>query len=297
MGDLNPAQPSETWEEAGYAFNPTRHSLGNHKEWKRSSQSVPDGDGRVIQLILGPKGPPVPGQSSFAVFRWILGYVRNSSSGDGDPTARIHFDLRLHEVALVPDWLPTAIAADTNVSPSVLGVVSPLAYPCDPKTLTGFLDHEVYGHDRLIKSGYVTNTMKDMELGVLSTVPHNAGGMGAYDGFQHHFQIFDLNRLYMNPMAEQLYISSLYRSLSAMGPQTQFILGSIRSQKLFTTLCYGSDHVPQTSIYVNPRCLGSLQTLRTTYQSHARSVGHDRRFGGYTGLAKRHMKLNMSGRS
>ena len=125
MGDLNPAQPSETWEEAGYAFNPARHSLGNHKEWKRSSQSVPDGDGRVIQLILGPKGPPVPGQSSFAVFRWILGYVRNSSSGNGDPTARIHFDLRLHEVALVPEWLPTAIAADSNVSPSVSGVVSP----------------------------------------------------------------------------------------------------------------------------------------------------------------------------
>ena len=111
MGVLNPAQPAETWEEAGYAFNPARHSLGKHNEWRQSSQSVPDSDGRVIQLILGPKGPTVPDQNSFAVFRWLLGYVRNSLSGDGDPTARINFDLRLHEVALVPDWLPTAIAA------------------------------------------------------------------------------------------------------------------------------------------------------------------------------------------
>ena len=254
MGDLNPVQPAETWEETGYAFNPDRHSLNEYNEWKRGCQSVSDGDGRVIQLILGPKMDTLPRQSTFARFRLIVVYVRNSSSGDGDPTARINFDRRLHEVAAAPSWLPTAIVGDTNVSPSVRGVISPSAYRCDPTKLTGFLPHEIYGHKRLTDSGFVTNTTLDLEWGVICRPAHNAGGMAAYDGIRHYMQIFDLNRLYLNQPAKELYVLTLYRSLSVLGePKTQHILGSIRSQKLFTMLCYGSDHVPQTSVLREPK--------------------------------------------
>ena len=99
IGDLHSIQPGETWEEAGYAFNPAHHSLSKHQEWKRNDRYASDGDGRVIQLILGPKvhsngSHGRPCTSIFAVFKLIICYVRNSSSGEGDPTARINFDLQ-----------------------------------------------------------------------------------------------------------------------------------------------------------------------------------------------------------
>ena len=153
--------------------------------------------------------------STFATFRLILVYVRNSSSGEGDPQARINFDQRLHEVAVVPAWIPTVIAGDMNVSPTSKGVISPTTYTCDPTTLTGFLPHEVHGHNRLIELGYIANFMENQRRYPI----HNAGGMGAYDGIRHHMQVFDFNRIYMNERALKLYVTTLYRSVSALGEE------------------------------------------------------------------------------
>ena len=76
-GDLNAAIPGETWEEAGYEWDPNRWSLGAFREWKRGFQS--DGDGRTIQLILGPRRHS--GEitvKSLASLKVVLVYVRNS---------------------------------------------------------------------------------------------------------------------------------------------------------------------------------------------------------------------------
>ena len=243
-GDLNVAIAGETWEEAGYEWDPDRWPLGLFREWKRGLK--PDGDGRTIQLIVGPKRTiGEPEVKSFAVLKMVLTYVRNSSSGKGDPTARKNFNHKLHEVAMHPGWLPIVIAGDMNVVCSNEGVINPTNYNCDVNKICGLLPHEVQGHEALIESGYTTNEIIDGQEGVV----HNAGGMGAYDEQRHYFQVFGLNRMYLNKLAAPLYITTAYRSVSVMGRDaTAKLMENVRTQKTFTQLVHGSDHCLQVVV-------------------------------------------------
>ena len=250
MGDSNVAFEGETWEEAGYEWNSDRVALGKFNEWQRDKRL--DEDGRTIQLIFGPKRTTNLQEGRIvASLKVILVYVRNSTSGKGDLTARLHFNQKLHDMAMTPPWIPTFVAGDMNSIPYKEGIVNPAGYVCNDQQIYGRLDHEVRGHEELIKAGYTTNELIDGLTG--DRTVHNAGGMGAHNGRCHVFQLFGLNRMYLNDKAKALYLTTAYRSVSILGQvQTRKILERVHSQKSYKELVHGSDHSLQVVVICEP---------------------------------------------
>ena len=77
---------------AGYVY--TQQGVTQYGEWDR--KPVGDGDGRVVQIWLGPDKRSTCLPKDEVALRVIVVYTRNSSSGMGDTTARSNFDELLY---------------------------------------------------------------------------------------------------------------------------------------------------------------------------------------------------------
>ena len=202
-----------------------------------------DGDGRVVQILLGPdKWSNCPSKEK-AALRILVVYTRNSSSGLGEPTARINFDELLYQTVFALPGLPTIIVGDVNVCPEKDDVMSPTDYKEDQDIIMGCLPHEREGAQQFVDSGMTTNNIEDRTRGI--TVGHTAGGMGAVTT-RHWLQLFNLDRALFRWIK---YISTSYRSLSIRGKEiTQKSLDKTRQQSQLTELMTGSDHTKQRII-------------------------------------------------
>ena len=170
-------------------------------------------------------------------------YTRNSSSGLGDPTARINFDEQLHQTVFALPGLPTIIVGDLNVCPEKEDVMSPTEYPENQDIIMGCLPHERKGAQQFVESGLTTNNIEDRAAGI--KVGHTAGGMGAATT-RHWLQLFNLDRALFWGIK---YISTSYHSLSARGKEiTQRSIDKTRQQSQLTELMTGSDHTQQRII-------------------------------------------------
>ena len=124
---------------AGYICG-SRHALTQHNEWDR--KPVGDGDGRVIQIWLGPDKRTNSTSKEKVALRVIGMYTRNSSSGFGDVTARSNFDETVYQTVNALPNLPTIIVGDVNVCPEKEDVMTPTGYVVDQDTIIGCLPHE-----------------------------------------------------------------------------------------------------------------------------------------------------------
>ena len=225
---------------AGYVY--TNQELTQYNEWDR--EPVGDGDGRIIQIWLGPDKRLNSTSKDKVALRVIGTYTRNSSSGCGEVTARINFEELLFQTVNALPGLPTVIPGDVNVCPEKEDVMTPTGYIVDEDTIIGCLPHERDAYRQFIKSGMTTNNIDDRKEG--RVVGHTAGGMGGFS-HRHWLQLFNLDRAMYRLIK---YVSTSYRSLSARGiEETQKSIDRTRQQSQLTELMTGSDHSKQRIIF------------------------------------------------
>jgi len=226
-------------QSAGYVCK--ARELDSHNGWDR--RPVGDGDGRVVQIVLGPDKRSDCSSKDQAALRILVVYTRNSSSGSGDSTARVNFDELLYQTVFALPNLPTIIVGDLNVCPEEEDVMSPTEYKKDQNTIIGCLPHERQGAQQFIDSGMTSNNILDRQAGL--EIGHTAGGMGAVTT-RHWLQLFNLDRALLRLVK---YISTSYKSLSIRGKGvTQTSVDRTRQQSQLTELMTGSDHTQQRII-------------------------------------------------
>ena len=226
---------------AGYICG-SQQELTQYNEWDR--KPVGDGDGRIIQILLGPDKRLNSTSKHKAALRVIGLYTRNSSSGHGEVTARVNFEAALYQCVNALPGLPTIMVGDVNVCVEEKDVMTPAGYIVDHDKIIGCLPHEKEAYRQFIDSGLTTNNIEDRKQG--RVVGHTAGGMGGFS-HQHWLQLFNLDRAMYRLIG---YVFTAYKSLSALGEElTQRFIDRTRQQSQLTKAMTGSDHTPQLIIF------------------------------------------------